>query len=126
MRRFTLVLAAVAAISLMAASTAHAATLSHGAAATLAVGAVGHHSGPHHGPHRPHYGPHRSHYGPHRSGWHRGPGAHRPPVVVAPYLPRAVIVVPRPMYLPPQPLYYAAPRAGFTYQGHGWGLSIGF
>ncbi|MCX7428646.1 MAG: hypothetical protein NTW96_23850 [Planctomycetia bacterium] len=112
MRRFTLVLAAVAALSLMATSTAHAATLSHGAATALAVGAVGHHPGPY--------------YESHRAGWHRGPGMHRPPVVVVPYPPRPVIVVPQPVYPPPPPVYYAAPRAGFTYQGHGWGLSIGF
>jgi hypothetical protein len=113
MRRFTLVLAAVAVLSLLAAGTAHAATLSHGAATVLAAQAVGHHPGPY--------------YGPYRAGWHRGPGMHRPPVVVVPYLPRPVVVVPQPVYPAPQPLYYyPAPSAGFTYQGHGWGLSIGF
>ena len=95
MRRFTLVLAAVAALSLMATSTAQAATLSHGAATALAVGAVGHHPGPY--------------YEPHRAGWHRGPGMHRPPVVVVPYPPRPVIVVPQPVY-PAAVLLCGAPR----------------
>ena len=111
MKRFTLVLAAVAVLSLAATSTAHAVTLSQGTATALAVQAVGFHPG--------------HHSGHHRSGWQHGPGGHRPPVVVTRYPRRPVVVVPAPV-CPRPPLYYAAPHSGFTYQGHGWGLSIGF
>jgi hypothetical protein len=112
MRRFTLVSAAVVALTLLAANAIQAGTMSQGMAAAVAVQATGFHHGP------PSHG---------WSGGHRGPEFHRPPVVAAPMPQYRAVWAPPVVYPPVYPTYYyAVPQSGFTYQGRNWALSFGF